>query len=190
MNFVNKYTIFGPNPYSYKSQLQYFEATIKLIRKLKEKKYLVLIRQHPATSNLEKILMEKYKYIFKNCIFVNKNILLTDLFGMSDVVFNTYPESAFAQTLYFKKFTILASPLKLWSLRPEFLDLFKIMVEKGAFIDISEDFEFDVKSFSDYKKIFEDPSVKKCLKKINSFLFSYNSRNKLLSSFILSSKDN
>lgn len=189
LNYVNKYTFFGPNPYSYKSQLQYFEATIKLIKKLKGKKYLVLIRQHPQVSDFEKLLVEKYNDIFLNCIFVNKNILLPDLFGMSDLVFNTYPESAFAQTLYFNKFTILVSPLKLWSLRPEFLDLFKTMVYKGAFIDSSDEFEFDVKSFNDYKKIFEDPVVKKCLKKINSYLFSYNSRNKL-SSYILNSRKN
>ena len=140
-------------------------------------------------SNFEKLLLEKYKDSFKSCIFVNKNILLKDLFGMADLVFNTYPETAFAQTLYFKKFTVLAFPFELWSLRPEFLELFKIMVEKGAFIDSSEGVEWDVKSFNDYKKIFEDPDVKECLKKINSYLFSYNSRNKL-SSYILNSRKN
>ena len=64
------------------------------------------------------------------------------------------------------------------------------MVEKGAFIDSSEEVEWDVKSFNDYKKIFEDPDVKECLNKINSYLFSYNSRNKLISSYILNSRKN
>ncbi len=188
-NCIDRYRVFSPCPYSCKSQLQHFESNIKLIKKLKEKNYLILIRQHPRVTNFERLLIEKYKNIFTNCIFVNKQIMLEDTFDMVDIVFNTYPETAFAQTLYYKKITILATPFKIWSLRPEFLDLFNLMVKKGFYIDSSEDIDFDVKSFQEYKTIYEDPVVKKYLNKINSYLFSYSSRKKLLSSYILNSKN-
>ena len=117
--------------------------------------------------------MRKYSNVYDNCYFLEKSINLVDALNLADITFVTYPMTGFSQTLYKKKRTVLASPNNLWEINKKMQPILGELINLGAYIDTSEENNFEVLTFNEYKKLFDSEKVKKLVKKIYNLAFSY-----------------
>ena len=161
------------SPQGYKEQLENFEAATRLIEKLINKGYFVIYKLQGNLSDVIKNNFKIYSPIYNQCYFLDKSINLVDALELADINFVTYPMTGLAQTLYKKKLAILAAPLKLWKINEEIYPLVSKLLYERAYIDTSENRDFEILNYKDYKRLFKSKKIKSYVSDIYDLAFSH-----------------
>ncbi len=171
LNYYNRQIV--PGPMGYKEQLINFESTTRLIQKLLAKGYFVVLKTSGNFTQMIKESFAIYSNIYNKCYFLENSINLVDAFNLADIVFITYPCTTLAQAIYTKKLAVLATPIDLWLVNKNMYPLINNLIKVGAYINTSENIDFTILEYQEYKALFKTTIVRKYISMIYDLAFSY-----------------